>query len=161
MKEQRQYYATKERRSVEPFSHEVGLQVPHRVHAQIQEEGDLREASCRHRQVHKAVLHVQRGRDSGGPRDARPHTHACADTPEARGVELHGVPEGEDESDDLRRAREPEIQLRLAALLVGGVLREHGWPEQGDRPEVHPRAGARRSGLGPSKPEGVQGPVHG
>ena len=93
MKERRQYYATEERRSLQPFSHEVGLQVPHRVHAQIQEEGDLREAQGRHREVHPPMLHVQRRGDHRGARDDRPHTHACTDTPEARRVELHGVPE--------------------------------------------------------------------
>jgi len=94
MKERRHYYATEERRSLQPFAHEVGLQVPHRVHAEIQAEGDLREAPRGHREVHPQMLHVQRGRDNRGPRDARPHTHACTDTPEALRLELHGVPEG-------------------------------------------------------------------
>ena len=138
MKQQR-YYATKERRSVEPFAHEVGLQIPRRVHPEVPPQSDIRQTARRHRQVHPPVLHVQRGGDHRGLRDARPHTHACTDTPEALRFELHGVPERQDEPDDLRRAREPEVQLRVAALLGGGVLRQHGGPEQGDRPEVHPR----------------------
>ena len=35
------YYATQKRRSVEFVSHEMGLQIPHRVHAEIPKEGDL------------------------------------------------------------------------------------------------------------------------
>ena len=160
MKEQR-YYATKERRSVEPFAHEVGLKIPRRVHPEVPKEGHLRQTPVRHREVHPPMLRVQRGRNQRGPCDGRPHTHACTDTPEALRLELHGVPERQDEPDDLRRAREPEIQLRVAALLGGRVLRERGRPQQGHRPEVHPRPGARGPGLGSSQPEGVQGPVHG
>lgn len=47
------------------------------------------------------------------------------------------------------------------ALLVRGLLRQHGRPEQGHGAEVHPRPGARGPGRGSSEPEGVQGPVHG
>lgn len=139
----------------------MGLQIPYRVHPEVPEEGDLRQASRRHREIHQEMLHVQRRRHHRGARDARSHTHACAHTPEALRLELHGVPERQDEPHDIRRAREPEIQLRGQALLVRGVLRQHRRAEQEDGSELHQEPGARGPDRGSSKPEGVQGPVHG
>ena len=155
------YYATQKRRSVEFVSHEMGLQIPHRVHAEIPEEGDLRQTPRRHRQIHQAMLHVQGRRHHRGARDARPHTHACTHTPEALRFELHGVSERQDEPDDFRRARQPQVQLRGEAFLVRGLLRQHRRAEQKDRSELHQKPRARGPDRGSSKPEGVQGPVYG
>ena len=151
----------KKRRSVEPVAHQMGLQIPYRVHPEVPEEGDLRQASRRHRKTHPETLRVQRRRRHRGARDARPHTHACTHAPEALRLEPHGVSERQDEPDGFRRAREPEIQLRGQALLVRGLLRQHRRPEQEDGPELHQEPGARGPDRGSSKPEGVQGPVHG
>lgn len=91
-----------------------------------------------------------------------PITYTCLCAyPEALRLELHGVPERQDEPHDIRRAREPEIQLRGQALLVRGVLRQHRRAEQEDGSELHQEPGARGPDRGSSKPEGVQGPVHG
>ena len=70
---------------------------------------------------------------------------------------LHGVSERQDEPHDLRRAREPEIQLRGQAFLARGVLREHRRPQQEDRPELHQEPGARGPDGGSPKPEEAQG----
>ena len=41
---------------------------------------------------------------------SRSYTHAAVDTAEVQRVERDGVPEGEEQPDDFRQVREPEIQ---------------------------------------------------
>ncbi len=139
----------------------MGLQVPYCARAEVQEEGDIRQAQERHRQMHKEMLHVQGRRDNRGACHAGSHTHACTHAPEALRFELHGVSERQDEPDDIRRARQPQIQLWGQAFLVRGALRQHRRSQQADRRQLHQEPRARGPDRGSSKPEGVQGPVHG
>ena len=67
----------------------------------------------------------------------RPHTHAGCDTAEDGRVGVHGVSEGEEQPDDIRQVREPEVQVWKQAVLVQRVLRGYCGAKQGRDREVH------------------------
>ncbi len=43
-----------------------------------------------------------------------------------------GYLKGEELADDIRQARQPQVQVRQQEVLGGGLLRVHRRPEQGD-----------------------------
>ena len=51
-----------------------------------------------------------------------PHTHAGVDTTEDKRCQLHGVPEGEEQSDDIRQVCEPEVQVWEHVVVVYKVF---------------------------------------
>ena len=68
---------------------------------------------------------------------SRSYTHAAVDTAEVQRVERDGVPEGEEQPDDLRQVREPEIQIRESGVLVTRLLCRYRGKEQGCNREIH------------------------
>ena len=74
-------------------------------------------------------MQVEGGRDHRGERDGGSHPSGSFDPAEVQCVERDGIPAGEERTDDLRSACEPEIQVRQPSLLVAGVVREYGWTE--------------------------------
>ena len=61
-----------------------------------------------------------RGRNLSGSR-----THAGKYSAEGIGVEFYGIPEREEQSDDLRTIREPEIQVQGKRILVPRIIRRY------------------------------------
>ena len=102
---------------------------------------------------------MQGDRDNRGAPDARPRAHAARDTAEARRGQRDGLPEGQELADDLRPAREHEVQVRQPEVLVGRLLRVDRRPERGDDSEVHTGAGEGGHSVGSAEREGVRGPV--
>ena len=104
-------------------------------------------------------MQVQGGGDNRGAPDARPRARAAGDPAEAQRRERHGLPEGEELADDIRQARQPQVQVRQQALLVRGLLRVDRRPERGDDSEAHQGAGGPRHRAGQVERQGVRGPV--
>ena len=65
------------------------------------------------------------------------HMHACEYPSEVQRVPGNGVSEREEQSDDLRQAREFKVQVWEPALLGERILRGHGRKEQKASPGVH------------------------
>ena len=82
-------------------------------------------------------MRVQGDRDNRGAPDARPRARAAGDPAEVQRRERHGLPEGEELADDIRQARQPQVQVRQQEVLGGGLLRVHRRPERGDDRQVH------------------------
>ena len=104
-------------------------------------------------------MRVQGDRDNRGAPDARPRARAAGDPAQVQRRERHGLPEGEELADDIRQARQPQVQVRQQEVLGGGLLRVHRRPERGDDREVHQGAGVPRHRAGQAEREGARGPL--
>ena len=98
------------------------LQIPHRVRTEVQKAGGLRPAAHGDREDTEGAVQEEGDRDPGGRSMPRSYTHAAVDTAEVQRVERDGVSEGEEQPDDLRQVREPEVQVREQGILVPRVL---------------------------------------
>ncbi len=58
------------------------------------------------------------------------HVHMLVNTAKDCSIEFHGIPEREEQPNDLRTIREPEIQVQGKRILVPRVLRRYGGKEQ-------------------------------
>ena len=83
--------------------------------------------------------------DSGSRSMSRSYTHAAVDTAKVQRVERDGVPEGEEQPDDLRQVREPEIQIRESGVLVPRLLCRYRGKEQDCNREIHQEPADRES----------------
>ena len=72
---------------------------------------------------------MEGGRDHRREGNVGSHTPAGINSPKDECIKFHGIPEREECDDDLRSACELEIQVWEQALLVAGILCEHGGTE--------------------------------
>ena len=85
------------------------LQIPYSVRTEVQAAGDIWEDPDRDRQDTEGAMPEERHRDSGGGSVPGSYTYACIDTAEIQRVERDGVSEGEEQPDDIRPVRKPEV----------------------------------------------------
>ena len=86
---------------------------------------------------------VDRGRDM-----SRPYPHVGEYPAQNERCGVHGVPEREEQSDDLPKMGEHEICIPQPRILVQGILRRHGGEEYRCDQRVHrkPTETGQRSG---------------
>ena len=80
----------------------MGVQVPHRVYAQVQEKSDLWRSEKRYTGVYQNAVQVQGRRDNRRTYDERSCPSVAEYTTENECVKLHGIPEGEERTNDIR-----------------------------------------------------------
>lgn len=135
------------------------MRVPHRIHAEVLKESGLQPNRVRPRGDLQKAQSAQGDRDNREAPYARPRPYAARDTAEVQRGQRDGLPEGQELTDDLRPAREHEVQVRQPEVLVGRLLRVGRRPERGDASQVDTRAGVDGHSSGPAEREGVRGPV--
>ena len=69
--------------------------------------------------------------------------YAGEHTAEGIGIRFYGIPEGKEQSDDLRTVREPEIQVLRKGVLVPRILRRYSWEEQAKDCGIYPASAGR------------------
>ena len=74
--------------------------------------------------------------------------YACGNPAQDKRIKLHGIFEGEEQPDDLRKIPRAEIQIQESGILVPGILRGHGGEECKEDRRVHPAPAGRRQGRG-------------
>ncbi len=104
-------------------------------------------------------MRVQGRGDHRGAPDARPRAHTGQHPAQDIGLELHGLPEGEERADGVRQAREPQVQVRQQEVPGGGLLRLNSRAQRGNDREVHQGAGGRRHRARQVERQGVRGSV--
>jgi len=88
------------------------------------------------------------------------HVHVLLAIPPKYSVaSVMGYLKGEELADDIRQARQPQVQVRQQEVLGGGLLRVHRRPERGDDRQVHQGAGVPRHRAGQAEREGIRGPL--
>ena len=100
----------------------MGVQVPHCVYAQVQEKSDLWRSEERYTGVYQNAVQVQGCRDNRRTYDERSCPSVAEYTTENECVKLHGIPEGEERTNDIRVPCKPEIQVWKSTFLGGRLL---------------------------------------
>ena len=83
-----------------------------------------------HRENTEAVMRMEGDRDNRGRSMPGPCAYAGKYTAKDCSIEFHGIPEREEQPNDLRTIREPEIQVQGKRILVPRILRRYGGQEQ-------------------------------
>ena len=120
----------------------MAVQIPYSIYTEIQKKSNIRTVQGKHRKDTAAAVQLQRSGNHRRTSDERPYPHAGQHTAKIQSVAIHGIPEGQEQLDDIRQAREPEIQVREPAFLGRSVLREHSRHERGDYGKIYPGAGS-------------------
>ena len=123
----------------------MGLQVSYRIHTKVSKKSNIQSAEKRYTANHTGSMQMERDRDHRRTYDAGPCPLAGERATEIQHLPNHGIFKGKECNDDIRAAREPEIQIREQELLGNGVLREHSGYQYCNRAEIHPRTRETRS----------------
>ena len=78
------------------------LQVPHSICAEVSKESILRGQAARDRRNIEDIVQLEKDKDSRSRGVPGPCAYAGRDTSEGGSVELHGIPKGKEQSNDLR-----------------------------------------------------------
>ena len=77
------------------------LQVSHRIRTEVQEKDILRGEEAGDRSDVETAVQVERSEYIGGRSMPGSCAHACGDSAEDKHLELHGVPERQEQPDDI------------------------------------------------------------
>ena len=88
----------KPRKTVKPYgrkfsTQQMGVQVSHRIYAQVSKENSLLGNERRYSGYHPGPVQVERGNDHRGKSDAGSHSSAAVDPTKIFGIQLHGISE--------------------------------------------------------------------
>ena len=116
------------------------------------------------RDIIEIIKKAVQGDESGDHRGrGMPRSHSSAS--EYPAVHEYSTVRGDAQeqkcTDDLRQARESEVQIREPEFLVPRILCGYGRKECEDDPGVYPKPVGRRFGKRPNLTQGVYGPVYG
>jgi len=89
-------------------------------------------------------MREKRGRDHRSRMLPGPNPYAGKDSTEIQRFISHGISERENQSDDIRQARESEVQVRKQEFLAPRVLCRHSRKKCEEDPRVHPAPTGRR-----------------
>ena len=82
-------------------TYQVGVQISHRIYAQVQEKSDLRAIEKGHTGVYPDVVQIQGRGDNRRTYDAGSCPSVVEYTTENKCVKLHGIPKGEERTDGI------------------------------------------------------------
>lgn len=117
---------------------ELGVSVPHRLHPEITEEGELRPDPRGHGTHSERTGRTESKSDRRGALDDGSCSHAHRDSPGVRCGTRHRVHEGEERDSNRASICGPETKTLRSALLGAGTFRVDGCQKRrGDR-GVHP-----------------------
>ena len=123
----------------------MGMQVSYRIYTEISEENDIQSVTKRYPANHPGSVQMERDRNHRRTYDAGPHPPAGERATEIQHLPNHGIFKGKECDDDLRAAREPEVQVRKQEFLGNGILRKYSRDQYCNRAEIHPRTRETRS----------------
>ena len=140
-----------------PKPHEMGLQVPRRVHTEEEKKSVVRTAAGA---FGRGVSHAgaaQGKPDRRGACDARSRAYAHCDTAEICRVASRGVYRGEKRDTPGAGVWREQEELYRAELLGARVLCLHGGAGCADDPELHPAPGRGGCSTGVARSVEVRG----
>ena len=114
------------------------LQVPYSICAKVSQKGVLWRETARDRRNIEDTVQLEEDKDSRSRSVPGPRTYAGRDTAEGSDIELHGIPKGKEQSDDLREVPRAAVQVPEPGILVLRILRRYGGKECKEDRGVHP-----------------------
>ena len=124
------------------------LQISHCVCTKVSQESILQAKARRGGKNTADAVRMEESGDYRGRGVSGPYAYACGNPAQDKRIKLHGIFEGEEQPDDLRKIPRAEIQIQESGILVPGILRGHGGEECKEDRGVHPAPAGRRQGRG-------------
>jgi len=87
----------------------MAVQIPYSIYTKIQKRSNIRTVQGKHRKNTAAIVQLQRCGNHRRTSDERSYPHAGLYTAKAQRVAIHGIPEGQEQPDDIRQTHKPEI----------------------------------------------------
>ena len=88
------------------------MSIPRSIRTQISTDGNLRRNQGRYREDTEAVMQAKRSGDYRSRSVRRPYPHAHQRTAEVQHITDNGISKGEEQSNDIRPARQSQVQVR-------------------------------------------------
>ena len=132
--------------------------VPRRVHAEVPQEGAVREDQATSGPSISRSGTTEGVPDRGRPFDARSRSYADIDTSEIFGGTDHRVHEREEFDMDRAECRTQDAQFPGSQILGSRIFCHDCWPRWGNDPGLHQKPGDGRRADGPDGAEDVSRP---
>ena len=126
----------------------MGMKVSYRIYTEISEENDIQSVTKRYPANHPGSVQMERDRNHRRTYDAGPHPPAGERAAKIQYLSNHGISQGKECDDDLRAAREPEVQVRKQEFLGNGILRKYSRDQYCNRTKIHSGTGKAGSDRG-------------
>ena len=118
----------------------IPLSVSHRICTEVSQERNLWTVEKRHRRNTADIVQAKECGNTGGRGVHRPHTYAGEHSAVLKCSTVHGISQGKEQFDDLRQAREFEVQVWVEEFLVQRILCGYCGAQQKDHSGVYPKS---------------------
>ena len=139
----RRFYAIKIRRKKQNKEHitfKIPLSVSHRIRTEVPQKRNLWAVEERQRRNTADLVQAKECGNTGGRGVHRPHTYAGEYSAVLKCSTVHGISRGKEQFDDLRQAREFEVQVWVEEFLVQRVVCGYCGAQQKDHSGVYPKS---------------------
>ena len=107
-------------------SYDMEMSIPRSIRAEISENGDIRRNQGRYWEDIEATMPAKRNRNHRSGAVQRPRTYAHQDSAEVQRIANHGISQRKEQSDDIRQARKPLVQVWEPTFLGARILCGYG-----------------------------------